>query len=44
MFSKKKKKKNCSLVHHTVTSQTDLVSKAVDWFVYNRQALEDKGG
>ena len=40
MFSKKK---YCSLVHHTETSQTDLMCKSVDWFLYNRQTLQGKG-
>ena len=37
------KKKYCSLAHHTETSQTDLVCKSVDWFLYNRQILQGKG-
>ena len=45
MFSKKKEEKeNCSLVHHTKTDQTNLVRKSVDWFLYNRQTLQGKGG
>ena len=40
---KKKKKKYCSPVHHTETSQTDLVCKSIDWFLYNRQTLQGKG-
>ena len=30
--------------YHTVTNQTDLLCKKVDWFVYDRRALQDKGG
>ena len=37
------KKKYCSLVQHIETSQTDLVCKSVDWFLYNRQTLQGKG-
>ena len=29
-------------VHNTGTSQTDLMCKSVDWFLYNRQALQGK--
>ena len=38
-----KEKKYCSLVHHTETSQTDLVCKSVEWFLYNRQIFQGKG-
>ena len=33
-----------SSVHHTETSQTDLVHKSVDWSLNNRQTLQAKGG
>ena len=45
MFSKQTNKKyvfNPLLrgnIHHTGTSQTDLMCKSVDWFLYNRQNI-----
>ena len=45
MFLKKRKKRfsqYCILVHHKETSQTDLVCKSVDLFLYNRQKLQGK--
>ena len=45
MFPKKKRKRKknyCNPVNHTETSQTDLVCKSVDWFLYNRQTLQGK--
>ena len=32
-----------SSVHHTWTSQTDLMCIPVDWFLYNRQIFQGKG-
>ena len=32
-----------STVHHTGTSQTDLLYKSVDWFLYNRKTLQSLG-
>ena len=48
MFSKKNFFLLCSIVvsiviHHTETSQTDLVCESVDWFLHDRQTLQDKG-
>ena len=32
-----------SIVHHTGTSQTDLMCKSVDWFLCHWQTLQFKG-